>query len=89
MTDDQAVRAWLRERGAEGIPHPGGDVVRHRPLPGVRPARVVNELDLVEQDPTVGERFGDYFREVFGSWAPVASAEVMRDARSVLATVPT
>ena len=46
---------------------------------------IVNELDLVEQDPTVGERYGGYFREIFGSWAPIASAEVMRDARSVLA----
>jgi hypothetical protein len=176
VTDDQAVRAWLRERGAEGIPHPGGTLYAHltrvhdrlvalgRPpevcLAGlthaaygtdgfdvtlldldrretlyalVGPAAealvyrygacdrrltwrdlartgevhdrftgtvetpdpaalrafadlsIVNELDLVEQDPTVGERYGDYFREVFGSWAPVASAEVMRDARSVLA----
>ncbi len=83
MTDDQAVRAWLRERGAEGIPHPGGTLYAH--LSRVYDRLVVNELDLVEQDPTVGERFGDYFREVFGSWAPVASAEVMRDARSVLA----
>jgi hypothetical protein len=29
VADDDAVRAWLRERGAEGIPHPGGTLYAH------------------------------------------------------------
>jgi hypothetical protein len=176
VADDEAVRAWLRERGAESITHPGGTLYDHlsrvhdrlvalglaqdlclaglthatygtdgfdvtllgldrretlRALVGpaaeaqvyrycagdrkltwrdlartgelhdrftgtVEPLEpddlrafadlsIVNELDLVERDPAIGERFGDYFRDVFGSWSPVASPEVMRDARSVLA----
>ncbi|MFY1680294.1 DUF6817 domain-containing protein [Micromonospora sp. WMMD730] len=45
---------------------------------------IVNELDVVEQDPTVADRYGAYFRELFASWAPLASAQVSRDAQRVL-----
>lgn len=45
---------------------------------------VVNELDVVEQDPTVAEKHGAYFRSLFASWAPVASAQVTAEARRVL-----
>ncbi|MEV4622228.1 DUF6817 domain-containing protein [Asanoa sp. NPDC049573] len=176
MGTEGAVRAWLRERGAETIPHPGGTLYAHlsrvserlgalgldadvrlaglahaaygtdgfdvvlldpadrgplRDLAGTaveelihlyggcdrgrtwrrlaetgevwsrftgqcaRPDRetlrafadlsIVNELDVVERDPTVAARFGDYFRGVFDSWTPIASTSVTAEARQVLA----
>ncbi|MEK8106242.1 DUF6817 domain-containing protein [Micromonospora sp. M12] len=45
---------------------------------------IVNELDVIEQDPAVAERHGDYFRDLFACWAPLASTRVIRDARRVL-----
>ncbi|WP_328342691.1 DUF6817 domain-containing protein [Micromonospora sp. NBC_00421] len=45
---------------------------------------IVNELDVVEQDPTVAARHGAYLRELFASWTPLASAQVSRDAQRVL-----
>ncbi|GAA3464524.1 DUF6817 domain-containing protein [Saccharothrix longispora] len=45
---------------------------------------IVNELDVVEQDPTVAENHGAYFRTLFTSWAPVASARVTAEAERVL-----
>jgi hypothetical protein len=45
---------------------------------------IVNELDVVEKDPAVAEKFGSYFRSLFTSWAQVASAQVMADARRLL-----
>jgi hypothetical protein len=49
---------------------------------------IINELDIVEQDLAVAERYGDYFRSVFGSWAGLASPAVRADADRVLATRP-
>ncbi|MGC9668763.1 DUF6817 domain-containing protein [Planosporangium sp. 12N6] len=46
---------------------------------------IVNELDVVEQDRAIAERHGDYFRALFTAWAPVASPQVTREARRVLA----
>lgn len=46
---------------------------------------IVNELDVVEQDPSIADRFGDYFRTVFGSWAGIASTSVSEEAHRVLA----
>jgi hypothetical protein len=46
---------------------------------------IVNELDVMEQDPTVADRYGDYFRLLFASWSPLASAQVTGVARRVLA----
>ncbi|GAB3839467.1 DUF6817 domain-containing protein [Dactylosporangium cerinum] len=45
---------------------------------------IVNELDVVEQDPAVAARHGDYFRSLFASWARIASAAVLADAGRVL-----
>ncbi|MEV4135434.1 DUF6817 domain-containing protein [Dactylosporangium sp. NPDC049742] len=45
---------------------------------------IVNELDVVEQDPAVAEQYGADFRSLFTSWAHVASAQVMAEARQVL-----
>jgi hypothetical protein len=45
---------------------------------------IVNELDVIEQDPAVADRHGTYFRDLFASWAPLASEEVIRDAQRVL-----
>lgn len=45
---------------------------------------IVNELDVVEQDSAVAEKYGAYFRSLFTSWAQVASAGVTADARQVL-----
>lgn len=45
---------------------------------------IVNELDVIEQDPAVADRHGVYFRELFAAWAPLASEQVIRDAQRVL-----
>lgn len=45
---------------------------------------IVNELDVIEQDPAVADRHGAYFRELFASWAPIASEQVISDAQRVL-----
>ncbi|MET7667768.1 DUF6817 domain-containing protein [Micromonospora luteifusca] len=45
---------------------------------------IVNELDVIEHDPVVADRHGAYFRELFASWAPLASEQVIRDAQRVL-----
>ena len=175
MSTEQAVRAWLRERGAESIDHPGGTLYAHlgrvhdrlgalghdpqvqlaglahavygtdgfdltlldvadrgtlRELVGdraetliylygacdrsrtwktlpdttqvcdrftgapralapeqVRPftdLSIVNELDVAEQDPAFVTRYGDYFRRLFATWAPLASPAVLAEARRIL-----
>jgi hypothetical protein len=45
---------------------------------------IVNELDVVEQDRALAEKFGDYFRSLFTSWGQVASVPVTAEARRVL-----
>jgi hypothetical protein len=45
---------------------------------------IVNELDVAEHDPQVAAKYGDYFRDVFASWASLASPAVTADARRVL-----
>ncbi|PZV92668.1 hypothetical protein SAMN05443287_108193 [Micromonospora phaseoli] len=45
---------------------------------------IVNELDVIEHDPAVADRHGAYLRELFASWAPLASEQVIRDAQRVL-----
>lgn len=50
---------------------------------------IVNELDVVEQDPTVLPRYGDYFRSLFLTlWAPLASPTVTAAAHRVLGPPP-
>jgi hypothetical protein len=46
---------------------------------------IVNELDVVEQNPDAAARHGDALRDLFRSWAPLASERVLADARRVLA----
>jgi hypothetical protein len=175
MTVDSVARAWLRQRGAETIEHPGGSLYAHlnrvrdrlaalgcdrdtqlaglvhaaygtdgfavtlldwtdrtalRALVGadveelvyrygscdrkqtwrglaatgvvvdrftgqtceVEPDRlqpfvdlsIVNELDVIEQDPTIAQRHGDYFRSVFATWSPAATPAVDTAARQLL-----
>ncbi|WBB67628.1 DUF6817 domain-containing protein [Micromonospora sp. WMMD812] len=45
---------------------------------------IVNELDVIEHDPAVADRHGAYLRELFASWAPLASEQVIHDAQRVL-----
>ncbi|MEU5872746.1 DUF6817 domain-containing protein [Glycomyces sp. NPDC047369] len=45
---------------------------------------IVNELDVVEHDPAMLNRHGAYFRELFASWTPIASEQVIREAQRVL-----
>jgi hypothetical protein len=40
---------------------------------------IVNELDVSEQDPSIAERYGSYFRSVFASWRGVASPSLMSE----------
>ncbi len=46
MSTEQAVRAWLRERGAESIAHPGGTLYAHL-------GRVHDRLGALGHDPPV------------------------------------
>ena len=45
---------------------------------------IVNELDVVEHSAAIAEAYGDYFRDLFEAWAPIASGPVIADARRVL-----
>ncbi|MBB5957349.1 hypothetical protein FHS29_003942 [Saccharothrix tamanrassetensis] len=45
---------------------------------------IVNELDVVEQDPTLAQKYGAHFRSLFTSWARVASVQVTAEAERVL-----
>ena len=45
---------------------------------------IVNELDVCEHASEIAEKHGDYFRDIFAAWAPLASAAVVADARAVL-----
>ncbi|MFI7545477.1 DUF6817 domain-containing protein [Actinoplanes sp. NPDC049599] len=45
---------------------------------------IVNELDVAEHDPGFVTRHGDYFRDLFATWAPLASPPVLAEARRVL-----
>jgi len=46
---------------------------------------IVNELDVFEHSADIAARHGDYFRELFTAWAPIASEPVSADAWRVLA----
>jgi hypothetical protein len=45
---------------------------------------IVNELDVAEHDPQAAAKYGDYFRDVFATWADLASPAVTADAQKVL-----
>ncbi|MEV6813767.1 DUF6817 domain-containing protein [Micromonospora sp. NPDC051296] len=40
---------------------------------------LVNELDVIEQDPTLLDRHGKYFRALFRSWAPAVSRRSLKN----------
>jgi hypothetical protein len=175
MSAERAVRDWLQERGADGIPHAGGSLYQHLgrvyerlgalgldddarlaglthavygtdgfgvTLLGVADRRVlrvlvgrraeslvylyggcdrgrtwralgatgvirsrftgtveapspddlrafvdlsiVNELDVAQHDAEMAAKYGDYFRDVFASWADLASPSVMAEVEAVL-----
>ncbi len=45
---------------------------------------IVNELDVVEQSAAIAGQYGDLFRARFTEWVPLASPQVIVDARHVL-----
>ncbi|MFX0592511.1 DUF6817 domain-containing protein [Melissospora conviva] len=45
---------------------------------------IVNELDVIEQDPSIADKYGDYFRSIFAAWAPAASLSVTGEAQRLL-----
>jgi len=46
---------------------------------------IVNELDVIEQNPAMLEKHGNYFGDLFIRWASVTSPSVIAEARRVLA----
>ena len=44
---------------------------------------IVNELDVIEQNPELLEKHGEYFRDLFDRWAPLTSAPVAAEIRRV------
>jgi len=49
---------------------------------------VINELDVLERAPAIAEKYGQYFRDLFAGWHPLASPQVMADADAVLSNLP-
>jgi hypothetical protein len=45
---------------------------------------IVNELDVIEQNPAMLEKHGNYFRDLFTRWAPATSPSVIAEAHRVL-----
>ena len=45
---------------------------------------IVNELDVIEQDPALLYKHGEYFRELFRSWAPAMSAPLIEQIRHTI-----
>ncbi|MGW3612447.1 DUF6817 domain-containing protein [Micromonospora sp. NPDC005163] len=45
---------------------------------------IVNELDVIEQNPAMLEKHGTYFHDLFTRWAPATSPTVVAEARRVL-----
>lgn len=74
-----AATGEVTDRFTGGVVTLGGDA-----LTAFVDLSIVNELDVIEQDPSVAERHGRYFRELFGAWAPVASAPVIAEAHRIL-----
>ena len=46
---------------------------------------IVNELDVIEQNPALLQKHGTYFTNLFTRWAPVTSPSVSTEASRVLA----
>jgi hypothetical protein len=45
---------------------------------------IVNELDVMEQAPSIMDEHGDYFRQLFATWAAMASPQIIVDAGKVM-----
>jgi hypothetical protein len=45
---------------------------------------IVNELDVMEQAPSIIDEHGEYFRRLFATWAAIASPQIVADAQKVL-----
>jgi hypothetical protein len=45
---------------------------------------IVNELDVIEQNPAMLEKHGTYFGDLFTRWAPATSPTVIAEAHRVL-----
>jgi hypothetical protein len=45
---------------------------------------IVNELDVLEQNPALLEKHRSYFEGLFTRWAPATSPAVLAEARRVL-----
>ncbi|WBB77583.1 hypothetical protein O7606_14965 [Micromonospora sp. WMMD882] len=82
-----------RRRTWRNLATSGQVVDRHTGRAGTLPPRwrrpfvdlsIVNELDVMAYDPTVAQRYGDYFRTLFAAWSAVASPDVTAEARRLL-----
>ncbi|MEU0552746.1 DUF6817 domain-containing protein [Dactylosporangium maewongense] len=45
---------------------------------------IVNELDVIEQNPALLVKHGDYFRDLFARWAPSTSPEVADEIQRLM-----
>ncbi|MBQ1018725.1 hypothetical protein KBX71_12735 [Micromonospora sp. D93] len=45
---------------------------------------IVNEIDVIEHDPALLDRHGEYFRALFRSWAPAVSPPLVEELRHTL-----
>lgn len=73
----ETLRVWSRFTG-EPQPLPLRDVQSFVDL------SILNEVDVMEQDATIAGRHGDYFRALFDTWSPLASADALAAARTIL-----
>ncbi|HEX5202711.1 DUF6817 domain-containing protein [Paractinoplanes rhizophilus] len=80
-------RTWQRLAGTGEIYN---RFVQRPERPGVAELRsfadlsIVNELDVMEQLPSMRDEHGEYFRRLFAAWAAIASPQTIADARKVL-----
>ncbi|MBG0823623.1 hypothetical protein HS048_23160 [Planomonospora sp. ID91781] len=80
-------RTWRRlATSAEVVDRFTGEVHKLRPeqLGWLIDLSIVNELDVIDQDPLVADRHRAYFREIFSAWAPFTSAPVDAAVQRVL-----
>jgi hypothetical protein len=45
---------------------------------------IVNELDVIEHNPPLLDRHGDYFRELFAAWTPITSPALAEEISRAL-----
>ena len=68
---------WNRFTGNSAAPTPAE-------LRAFADLSIVNELDVMEQAPSIMDEHGEYFRELFATWAAIASPQIIADAPSDL-----